>query len=120
MARRADMVRAMREKGLTYEEIGQILGIRKQAVWDSVNKPIKPNNGIHRDTILKVKYIGLRNWMLDNMVCLSNLEKRCGSTKLHASLIKEFEPSKKTIDAILRVTGLTYEECFKEEENDYD
>lgn len=117
MARRADMVRAMREKGLTYEEIGQILGISKQAVWESINVTRGFNNGIHRNVILKIKYIGLRNWMLDNLVCISELEKRCGRTKLYASLIKEYEPSKKTIDAILRVTGLTYEECFKEEEN---
>ena len=46
--------------------------------------------------VKRVKYAGLRQWML-------------------RSLTGPYEPSKRNIDAILKVTGLTYEECFKEE-----
>jgi predicted transcriptional regulator len=110
LSKRAIMIRKMRDKGLTYESIGEILGISRQAVHQAANA----GNGFRISTVDKVKYIGLRKWMTDNGVSVAELERRCGTSRLHHSLIRDVEPRKKTIDAILRVTGLTYEECFKE------
>ena len=63
----------------------------------------------------KVKYVGLRDWMIENCVTVAELERRCGNLRMLASLTGKSNPSKYTIDAILQVTGLTYEECFKED-----
>ena len=64
---------------------------------------------------MNVKYIRLRKGMLWNGVSVNKLEKLCGKCDLHRSLFDKSEPRKGTIDAILKVTGLTYEECFMEE-----
>lgn len=65
-------------------------------------------------SVSKVKYTGLRKWMIKNRINIAELERQC-RCRLMQCLVKEFEPRKSTIDDILRVTGLTYEECFKED-----
>lgn len=114
MKKRADMARSLREKGLTYQEIGETLGISKQAVYQDVNKKHKSRNNVHISTLEKVRYLGLRQWMMDNYVSVSGLARLIGVSHLYASLCGDCEPKKSTIDAILSVTGMTYEECFKE------
>ena len=115
LSKRAIMIRKMHDEGLTYEAIGNILGISKQAVHQAAYPPDNKNDGFRVSTVLKIKYIGLRNWLVANRMNTSELERQCGVSRLGASLIGKCEPSKKSIDAILRVTGLTYEECFKED-----
>lgn len=110
MAKRGELVRAMHDKGLTYEEIGEILGVSRQAA----HRARVDHDGFREYMVLKVKYEGLRDWMLKNRVNLGELAARCNSAHFNDTLIGKHEPRKKTIDAILRVTGLTYEECFKE------
>ena len=112
MSKRADLVRRLHAKGLTYEEIGEIFGFSKQRAFELAHS--KNGDSFHTNAIVKIKYVGLRNWMLENRVKMCDLEKRCGS-KLHKCLIGECDPSKKNIDKILTITGMTYEECFKEE-----
>ena len=71
------------------------------------------------NAVVKVRYIGLRKWMISNKVTIAELERRCGGerTFYHCLISGRHAPSKKTIDAILRTTGLTYEECFKEDKH---
>lgn len=114
MVKRADIIRKLHdEKGMTYEEIGRLYGMSKQAAHQAAH----PSEGdhFHESAILKIRYVGLREWMLENRVSITMLEQRCGRTKLHHSLSGNCEPRKGTIDRILSVTGLTYEKCFKEE-----
>lgn len=113
MSKRADLVRRLHSKGLTYEEIGEIFGVSKQRVFEIAHS--KDGDGFHVNAIVKIKYVGLRNWMLEHRVKISDLEKQCGS-RMHKSLTGECDPSKKNIDKILAITGMTYEECFMEEE----
>lgn len=117
MAKRVELYRRLREKGMTYKEIGELFGVTKQAVHDTV---AKNRDGFYESAAQKVRYIGLRNWMLENRVNISELSKRCGVVRetLYHNVVRECDPRKKTIDAILRVTGLTYEECFKGEEEE--
>ena len=112
MSKRADLVRRMHAKGMTYEEIGEIFVFSKQRAQQLAHS--HPGDGFHANTIAKIKYVGLRNWMLENRVKVCDLEKQCGS-RLHRALSSEGNPTKKLIDKILAITGLTYEECFKEE-----
>lgn len=113
MAKLCEIVQKLRDKGMTYEEIGDILGVSKQAAHQSVNP--EPRDGFRKSTIAKIKYVGLRNWMLERRINLADLERLCGDRRLSSCLIREHEPNKRIIDAILAATGLTYEECFQEE-----
>ena len=114
---RATLFRSLHEKGLTYEEIGELFDMSRQAAWEIANKS---NDGFRVSTIKKIKYKGLREWMLKNRVNLCELERLCGGMKFATLTRTTYNPSKKNIDAILSVTGLTYEECFKEESEQYD
>ena len=117
MSAKSVIVSRLREEGLTYEQIGRVLGVSKQAAHQS----LVPRDGFRLSTVRKVKYVGLRNWMIENRKNISRLEKEIGKERcLSNCLTGKFEPRKKTIDAILRVTGLTYEECFKEDADGQD
>lgn len=115
--KRAKVFRAMHEKGFTYEEIGELFGISRQAVWETATKS---KNGFNESAVRKIKYVGLKDWMMANKVCIRELERRC-SDKLGYDirlssmflLLGSLEPV--YIDAILAATGLTYEDCFREE-----
>lgn len=112
--KRAHAVRSLLNKGYNYPEIAEILGISEA----DARKPTRYGDYFREDCISKVKYTGLRNWMLTNRVTINKLNELTGLTSIHQCIIDRRDPSKHTIDAILRVTGLTYEECFREESGD--
>ena len=112
MSERGKLIRRLHDKGLTYQEIGEIFGLSKQRVHEIAST--NSGDSFHEEAVRKIKYVGLRNWMLANRVKVTELEKGCGG-RMHNSLSGKYEPSKKNIDAILAFTGLTYEECFREE-----
>ena len=113
---RAEMIQKMHDKGMSYDDIGQVFGISRQAVWQAAHPG--PGDNFHANAVMKVPYIGLRNWMLENRVTFTALSEMCGKNSIHGSLIGKGDPRKSTIDMILKVTGLTYEECFREETDD--
>lgn len=83
---------------------------------DVIIKPeVTPREHFEPEPIQKVKYVGLRNYLLEHRISLTKLAQISGKSNLHTSLVGRYEPSKSVIDAILNVTGLTYEECFREE-----
>ena len=107
MSKQSDIARDMYAKGYTYEQIAEYLGVTvKQA------RNLQQGAGFRVDLVAKVKYAGLRNWMLENRISIHELKNRGGMTGLYRPLIGDCDPSKCTIDSILRVTGMTYEECF--------
>lgn len=73
-----------------------------------------------------VRYPGLQKWMKDNDFTLTKLSERSGlnyatlryDLSMYSS--KQCDPKKFTIDAILAVTGLTYEQAFGEATSDAD
>lgn len=115
MAKRTEMVCKLHDEGMTYEQIGNILGISKQRVQQIYKDSNTPRDNLHEGAICKIPYVGLRNWMLENRVTLTRLSEMCGKSGV-SHLTNGTEPRKSTIDAILSVTGMTYEECFKEED----
>jgi hypothetical protein len=102
--------KALREGGLSYREIGDRLGVTRQRAAQLVKWT--PSNGLHVGAMRKIPYKGLREWMLTNGVSISELGRRCECCVERA--LKGDGCQKYTIDAILRVTGLTYEACFAE------
>lgn len=117
MSKRSELVRKLHyEDGLTYERIGDILGISRQAAHQLAQNT-EPKDRFHEKTVQKIRYVGLRNWMLERRITISKLVELCGVSGIKASLSRNLDLRKSSIDAILSVTGLTYEDCFKEEEN---
>ena len=117
MGKRVEVYRRLRDlKGMTYEEIAEIFGVTRQAVHHALTRT--PGDNFRESTVRKIRFVGLRNWMLKHRVNLVELEKRCGDKRMACLTNSQFNPSKKNIDAILAATGLTYEECFKEDEQD--
>lgn len=63
-----------------------------------------------------IKYQSIKKYMTDQNLSLREFARRCDmpSSTMCRLLKGDTEPSKSTIDKILTVTGLSYEECFKE------
>lgn len=110
---------ALRKQGLTYKEIGEEMGISKQRVCHYLNKgdcrynkPIKEHQCV---------FVGIRNWMNSNNISMSELVRRLKNTNhpvefylVRKYLTREYSMRMDTIDRLLEITGLTYEQAFKE------
>lgn len=111
MATKKEIMLAMYDAGMTYQKIGEVFGVSKQAVHQIINS----GDGVRLSTLMKIPYVGLRRWMLENRVTQKELNKRAGLT---VRITKDGNLSMKAITKILEVTGLTYEECFNTEVTD--
>ena len=109
MSQRSELIRMMHNEGMTFEEIGRALGVSKQAVNYAMH-----HDGFRLDGVRRVKYVGLKRWLVAHRMNLNQLEKLCG-VKLRA-IVGEGSMTKSKIDAVLSVTGLSYEACFGIEE----
>jgi transcriptional regulator with XRE-family HTH domain len=123
MAERADLYIADRNAGMTYREIGKKYGISHQRVHQVCTgkrgpkfRPYKPEECI---------YPNLRRWLNENEVNRSEFVRRMefeviGNRVAEAArwFTGERYPYKKSIDKMLAVTGLTYEELFWEGDGD--
>lgn len=111
---------ALRDKGMTYQQIADRLGISHQAVAQALSKhnprrfQFVPENGC--------VYPNLRRWMNENKVGKRELVRRCGLeclpnniARLESYLLGRTDPPKKTIDKIISATGLSYETLFSME-----
>ena len=114
--RKKDM-RKLRESGVTYAEIANKYGISKQRVYQLIGgkdeKLFKPI------TTERCVYGGLRKWMNDNKVCVSELTRKIYGNyapnsyeRVKERLNGKCQFTKTYIDKILEITGLTYEEAF--------
>ena len=95
--------------GLSHQRVHQIIGGKTKNVKNWF-KEITPEMCI---------YPNLRNWMNDNRITRAELCRRIWGytqTNLHmrvsAYLTGETAPHKNTIDKLIEVTGLSYEELF--------
>lgn len=110
-------INEMREQGMTFQQIGDAMGFSRQYACNLVQagrsnicKPLTPEQCV---------YPGLRKWMNDHEMNQSGLLRKMGHDSVPNSVYRlsrylrgETYPSKPMIDDILRVTGLTYEQCF--------
>lgn len=64
-----------------------------------------------------MKYPSIKKYMTDHNLSLREFARQCDmpSSTMCRLLNGQTEPSKSTIDKILTVTGLSYEQCFREE-----
>ena len=112
-----EKARELREQGMTYQKIADELGVTKAYIAQLVSG-FNPRyfRAITEEACI---YPGLREWMNDNKVGRSELVRRMGKHTWPATVSTlsyvmrgDHEPTKGTIDSILKVTGMTYEECF--------
>ena len=66
-----------------------------------------------------MKYPVIEKYMADHNLSLREFSRRCDmpSSTMCRLLNGQSEPTKSTVDKILAVTELSYEECFKEGRN---
>ena len=107
----------LREQGFTYQQIADKLGVTKAYIGQLVSG-FNPRY-FRMITEEQCVYPGLREWMNDNKVGRSEMVRRMGKHTWPATVSTlsyvmrgDHEPTKTTIDSILKVTGLSYEECF--------
>ena len=67
-----------------------------------------------------MKYPVIEIYMIKHSLILREFARRCDmpSSTMCRMLKGDTEPSKSTIDKILTVTGLRYEQCFREEKDE--
>lgn len=110
MESRQEQAKELRADGKSYAEIGNVMNISRQRAMQLAKW--MPGDGLHVGALHKIPYKGLREWMIANRVSIIELGRRCGCSVGRA--VKGDGCQKYTIDAILRVTGIDYETCFKE------
>ena len=101
------------EDDMNYSEIARKLNVSRQAVHQAVTR-YKNKTFVKPTTCV---YPGLRNWMNANRVKVSAFIRLCDSSGKSDRTIRyylngEKDMRKSTIDTILKVTGLTYEQAF--------
>lgn len=108
---------SLREQGMTYKKIAETLGYSASYINQVCG--FTNHHRFQHITEDGCIYPGLRKWMNDNMVSRTELVRRMYKTpfpntvkSLSAYMRGDYEPPKSVIDDILRVTGLTYEQCF--------
>lgn len=104
---RIDAYKEYRKRGMTYQAIADLYGVSKQAVHEAIQG--RKDRCIHIKP-QSVVFHGLRKWMCDNHVFIKDLEDKTGLNLRNA--LSSGRISNAKVNAILKVTGLTYEEAF--------
>ena len=109
----------MRNNGATYTQIAKEFGISKQRVC----KMLSNGNESYFKTITEkhCSFVGIREWLNKNKVSITEFIRRIYGVyheerrkMMLGYLTKKHDVKKQMIDRILEITGLTYEQAFKE------
>ena len=109
---------ALRRKGMTYQEIADSMAVSKAYVAVLLDKTVKTSN-FHIWPIELSPYPVLTQWMNDNQMTRQELAEKLGYSPSTSSyyiitkIMKTDKFTKKEIDKLLELTGMTYEELFK-------
>lgn len=114
------MYLADRNNGMTFQQIADKYGVSKQTVHKCIGNTSAPNFRPFSPT--NCVYPNLRNWLNENHVSLQEFTRRMGDTGYvgNSSAVGTWfrgvsYPHKESIDKILMVTGMTYEQLFATE-----
>ena len=115
---KSDLYIAARDMGMTHAEIAKKYGVSRQTVSQACARHCPGHFKPY--TADEVVYPNLRRWLNENKVGRSEFARRLGnvSTGTSYQLVCDWfrgknYPIKKSIDKILSVTGLTYEELWE-------
>lgn len=114
-------IRELYNSGMKLEEIGKIAGLSRQRIHQIVKSKEKILSDFQISLIDGVKYAGIRNFILREEMSLTDFCKEVKG-KNHEQTTVSFLRGKtkgdiKLITEILKYTGLSFEEAFKEELN---
>lgn len=109
MNERTAKAKEMRAAGATYNEIAAALGVSKARAHQLAT--YEKGCYFHKEVVAAIPYKGLREWMEAHKVGVAELSRRCGTGRIFAG---GYGINKNTVDKILAVTGLSYEDCFGE------
>lgn len=112
----------MRQQGLKCKDIADALGCSRQYI-SMVCGGRSPSRFQYIGD--KCIYPNLRKWMNENKVSRTELLRRMGLvtktanyTRITNYIYGQYDPSKRFIDRMLKITGLTYETLFYTEVED--
>lgn len=105
----------LREEGATLAYLGEKYGVTRERVRQILEVYEAQRTGIS-ERLRSCQYPSIRRWMIIRGYTYCKLANLCGSTMdtVRNGLTGKTEFKKKTIDAILAVTEMTYEEAFKQ------
>lgn len=115
---RIERMQALHNEGKSYAEIGKEFGISKQRVARVIRD--NTNRMGHIVTSKQCVYEGIRHYLNISNMCVTDLTKLMfgDSWRNHLGTVshalKGVNCSKQTIDKILEVTGMSYEDAFGE------
>lgn len=100
--------------GATYTECASKFGVSRQYLNQLF--PRMGGRSVKRK-IEKYKYKNLAKWIYDNGYSLPTFSVaiNIGVSNFNNMMLGHHDPSKKVIDKILDITGMTYEEAFSED-----
>lgn len=111
--------KADRAQGMTYREIAEKHGTTYQSVYYAIGPA--GNRAWHPFSRKQCKFKGWREWMNKNNISVSRLSRMMGlamaastTNRIRAFMCGRIDPPKRTIDMLLHLSGLTYEQFFEE------
>lgn len=112
--RRADLYSSARAEGKSYKQIAAEFGVTRQAVCHACRE--MDNSKFRVWDSRRCVYPNLRKWLNDNRMTLVDFIIRMDLAVCNATYMRFNDyfrgrnyPPKRTIDGMIRVTGLTYE-----------
>lgn len=103
----------MRLNGMSFQEIADHFGVSKQCIAQLL--PCSGRSYQRNRVPERCVYVGIREYMIRERMTYARLAALCGlgAATVQGTLTGKNSPVKKTIDAILEATGLSYEEAFR-------
>lgn len=107
---------SMRIDGYTLKEIGEKYGISRERVRQLLSNAAGGRNRIIRKNYV---YSNIENWMYENDINQEDIAKECGccQNNVSAILTGKYKPSFDFVSAVLRMSGMTFEEAFQRRED---
>lgn len=119
MTSKKEAMIAMRQQGMKYSDIAELLGCSRQYVAEVCGKA-----NVAHFRLCNSIYPNLQRWINENKVSKFELLRRIGYTTSSPNVDKigriirgKTKPTKDYIDRLIKVTGMPYEVLFAEMED---
>lgn len=112
------LAKTMRKNGDSFQKIADSLGVSRQWIWVIIHRD--GNVPYQQKLLNRVIFPAIRNYLYKNRISISQFSVLCNVSymTMYQRITGQTDIPKRTIDQILRVTGMTYEEAFKEDEKE--
>jgi len=118
-----DIAWNMRRQGHKLSEIAKEIGVSQQRV-SQILATGKDKRWFHPHSPMRIVYVGLRNWMNENMVSKTAFIIKMGYC-FHATTMSRYANKLKgngsweidEINKLISMTGMTFEDLFRREES---